>query len=98
MTADERRLLCPTCGMMIPIPDGTRPGDMFECPNCAGIMLRLGEKNGEEVLLPVQMISCPSCGERIPIDEETPVGTAVRHDGVDYVLTKEFGAFALEAV
>jgi hypothetical protein len=59
-------------------------------------MLRLGEESGREVLLAVQMISCPSCGERLPIDDDTPLGTVIRHDGAEFVLTREFGAFALE--
>ena len=57
-----------------------------------------GTKDGEEVLYVVQMVSCPTCGERIPIDDDTAAGTIVRHDGADHVLTKEFGAFALEAI
>lgn len=58
-------------------------------------MLRLGEAAGGEALRMVQMISCPGCGERLPIDDDTPPGAIVCHDGVDYTLTKEFGAFAL---
>jgi hypothetical protein len=59
-------------------------------------MLRLGEADGDEALRMVQMISCPSCEERLPIDDDTPPGTEIRHDGIAYVLTREFGAFALE--
>ncbi|HJP13968.1 MAG TPA: hypothetical protein QF533_06415 [Nitrospinota bacterium] len=70
---------------------------MFDCPNCAGIMLRLGEENGEDVLRAAQLISCPGCGERLPIDDDTPPGTLIRHDGAEFVLTKEFGAFVLES-
>lgn len=58
-------------------------------------MLRLGEAEGGKILRGVQMITCPGCGERLPVDEDTPPGTVVRHDEVDYTLTKEFGAFAL---
>ena len=58
-------------------------------------MLRLGEADGGEVISIVHLISCPSCGERLPVDDDTPPGGIVRHDGVDYTLTKEFGAFAL---
>ena len=46
----------------------------------------------------VQLVSCPGCGERLPIDDDTPAGAIVLHDGVDYTLTKEFGAFALVPV
>ena len=58
-------------------------------------MLRLGEVDGREALRMVQLVSCPGCGERLPIDDDTPAGATVSHDGVDYTLTKEFGAFAL---
>ena len=58
-------------------------------------MLRLGEAEEGEALRMGQMISCPGCGERLPIDDDTSPGTVVRHDGVDYTLTKKFGAFAL---
>ena len=98
MSAEERLLLCPVRRKMIPVLGGTKPGELIECPNCAGMMLRLFVEEGEEILRPVQLISCPGCGERIPIDEDTPAGTILRHDEKDFLLTKEFGAFALEAV
>ena len=98
MSAEERLLLCPACGKTITVPRGNQQFSLIECPNCAGIMLRLIEDGGEETLSVVQMISCPGCGERIPIDEDTPAGTILRHDEKDFLLTKEFGAFALEAV
>ncbi len=98
MTAEERRIFCPFCEKEIPMLAGAAEGDMIDCPNCAGIKLRLGTKDGKETLHMMQMVSCPTCGERIPIDDDTAAGTIVRHDGADHVLTKEFGAFALEAV
>lgn len=60
-------------------------------------MLRLGEADGREALNMVQLISCPGCGEQLRIDDDTPAGSIVSHDGINYTLTKEFGAFALVA-
>ena len=28
---------CPDCGALIELPEGTRSGDLVECPNCAGM-------------------------------------------------------------
>lgn len=94
----ERRLLCPGCGKMIPVPAGTAPGDLIDCPYCAGIKLRLALEGGSEVLRLVQMVTCPACGERFPFDDDTPAGTRVELCGRMFRLTREFGALALEPV
>lgn len=83
---------------MIPVPAETAPGDLIECPYCAGILLRLVIENGEESLRLVQLVTCPLCGERFPFDDDTPAGTIVELCGERLRLTREFGAFALEPV
>ncbi len=95
---EERRLLCPGCGKMVLVPAEVMPNDMIDCPNCAGIKLRLMIEDGKEVLRLVQMVTCPACGERFPFDDDTPAGTIVELCGEEFRLTKEFGAFALEPV
>ncbi|MEE9240155.1 MAG: hypothetical protein V3U53_03090 [bacterium] len=95
---EERRLLCPGCGKLISIPAAAGPGDLIDCPNCAGIQLRLAVEDGKEVLRLVQLVTCPACGERFPFDDDTSEGTLVELCGVEFKLTKEFGAFALEPV
>ncbi len=94
---EERRLLCPGCGKLISVP-AAGPGDLIDCPSCAGIQLRLAVEDGKEVLRLVQLVTCPACGERFPFDDDTPEGTLVELCGVEFKLTKEFGAFALEPV
>ncbi len=94
--SEERRLLCPGCGKMISVPAEIMPGDLIDCPYCAGIKLRLVIDDGKEVLRLVQMVTCPACGERFPFDDNTPAGTVVELCGQEFELTKEFGAFALE--
>lgn len=96
MSVDERRILCPGCGMKIPVPRSAKEGDLVECENCAGVKFRLGKEGGIEILRLVQLVSVPSSGERIPIDADTPEGTVIHHGGIDYRLTKEFGTFGLK--
>ena len=95
---EERRLICPGCGKLISVPAAAGPGDLIDCPNCEGIQLRLAVEDGKEVLRLVQLVTCPACGERFPFDDDTPEGTLVELCGVEFKLTKEFGAFALEPV
>ena len=95
---EERRLFCPGCGKLISVRAAAGPGDLIDCPNCAGIQLRLAVEDGKEVLRLVQLVTCPACGKRFPFDDDTPEGTLVELCGVEFKLTKEFGAFALEPI
>ena len=45
---EERRIFCTFCEKEIPVPAGTEEGDMIECPNCAGIKLRVPRKGTEK--------------------------------------------------
>ena len=92
----KRQVYCPGCTQTIEIPDGVEVGDLFECVNCAGVKLRLMEGEEGLSLKIVQMVACPGCGGKIPVDDDTPGGTTLSHDGEDFHLAKEFGAFTLE--
>lgn len=96
MSVDERRILCPGCGMKIPVPWDAKEGDLIECENCAGVKFRLDKEDGADILRIVQLVSCPICGEHVPVDDDTPEGAAVFHGGARFLLRKEFGAFSLE--
>lgn len=97
MTNDKkRRIYCPGCEQMIQVPDGVEVGDLFECANCAGVKFRLAEGKDGFSLKIVQMVACPGCGEKIPVDDDTPEGTVLSHDGKNFRLAKEFGAFILK--
>lgn len=96
MSAGGRKLFCPGCSSLIPVPNGAKPGDLIACENCAGARFRLVVEGGKEVLRLVQLVSCPACGEPVPVDDDTPEGTHVEHDGRRFRLVREFGAFSLE--
>lgn len=96
MSGEARRISCPGCGMKIPVPRDAEEGDLIECENCAGVKFRLGKEGESDILRLVQLVSVPSSDERIPIDADTPEGTVIHHGGIDYELTKEFGAFGLK--
>ena len=83
--------------MDIPVPWDAKGGDLIECGNCAGVLFRLSEQDGGDILRLVQLVSCPFCEETIPVDDNTPLeGAILCHGGVEFTLTKEFGAFSLE--
>jgi len=75
-----------------------KEGDLIECENCAGVKFRLCIETGKEVLRLVQLVSVPSSDVKIPVDDNTPEESIIVHDGKQYKLTKEFGAFSLEPV
>lgn len=87
---------CPDCGETVPVPAGARPGDLVDCPNCAGFALRLREEGGRWTATIAHRVSCPGCEETIVLPEGARAGTRVRCCGRDYRLTFEYGAFALE--
>lgn len=82
--------------MDIPVPWDAKGGDLIECENCAGVLFRLSEQGGGDILRLVHLVSCPFCEETIPVDDHTPEETVTRHGGAEFTLTKEFGAFSLE--
>lgn len=41
------------------------------------------------------MVTCPSCGERIALRENARPGDTLRCCDTDYVLTLEYGSYAL---
>ena len=82
--------------MDIPVPWDAKKGDLIECENCAGVLVRLTGDGGQDALRVVQLVSCPFCEERVPVDDDTPGETVIRHGGAEYTLTKEFGGFSME--
>jgi ssDNA-binding Zn-finger/Zn-ribbon topoisomerase 1 len=57
------KVRCPDCGEMVELPQTPRDGDLVECPNCAGHLLRLREEKGEWVATLAHRVSCPDCRE-----------------------------------
>lgn len=87
---------CPDCDALIDLPAGVRPGDVLDCPNCAGHALRLREAAGRWSATLAHRVSCPHCDEVLTLPEDTKPGDLVSCCGQTYRLTFEYGAFAAE--
>jgi hypothetical protein len=81
---------------MIELPDGVRSGDVVECANCAGHVLRLAEREGRWVATLAQRVSCPRCDRVVTLPEDAKAGDTIECCGRRYRLTYEYGAFAAE--
>lgn len=92
-----RTVRCPDCGLQVEIPRGVGMGERFECPNCAGIFLRVAQRgDGVPVAERVYVVTCPACEREIELNLEAKAGDVVRCCGVDWRLTYAFGSYALE--
>lgn len=89
---------CPDCGALIELPEGTRSGDLLECPNCAGHALRIREGADRWFATLAHRVSCPGCDEVMTLPDGVKPGDTVRCCGQTYRLTFEYGAFAAEEV
>ena len=87
---------CLDCGAFIELPEGTRSGDLIECPNCAGHALRVREDSGGWSATLAHRVSCPTCDEVITLPDDVKPGDTVRCRGRPYRLTFEYGAYAAE--
>ena len=88
---------CPDCGMAVPLPGGARPGELVECPHCAGLMLRLKGGPWAWTATIAHRVSCPSCDQPIVLPEGSRRGDVIECCGRRWQLTFEYGAFAAEA-
>jgi uncharacterized paraquat-inducible protein A len=89
---------CPDCGALIELPSRVKSGDLVECPNCAGHLLRVREDADAWSATLAHRVSCPECDELLTLPEGARPGDLVRCCGRDYRLTFEYGAFAAEEV
>ena len=87
---------CPDCGEVVEVPRGAEPGDVTECPSCAGHALRLTRTGGHWAATLAHRVSCPACNETLPLPEDAKAGDPVECCGRRYRLTFEYGAFAAE--
>ncbi|MFQ5853316.1 MAG: hypothetical protein ACE5JU_22380 [Candidatus Binatia bacterium] len=88
-------ILCPGCGEKVSL-QGLKVGDRIDCSNCADLALRVEERDGNYLLVEIPKVSCPSCDRVMEIPDGLGPGDTMKCCGKDYVLTYEFGAFALE--
>ncbi len=89
-------LCCPDCGALIDLPTGVQPGDLVDCPNCAGHALRVREDAGRWSVTLAYRASCPDCNQVVTLPEDAKPGDTILCCGQTYRLTFEFGAFAAE--
>jgi ribosomal protein S27E len=68
---------CPDCGAVIELPREVRPGDLVECPNCAGHALRVREEGGHWLATLAYRVSCPDCDDVMTLPENLKVGDTV---------------------
>jgi hypothetical protein len=85
---------CPDCGALVELPEGSRSGDLIECPNCAGHARRVREEGGGWSATLAHRVSCPACEEVITLPDDVKPGDMVRCCGRTYRLTFEYGAYA----
>jgi hypothetical protein len=87
---------CPDCGANVALSPGMRPGDLVDCPNCAGHALRVRASGTGWTASLAHRVSCPACEAVIPLPESARAGDLHEHCGRRYRLTWAHGAFAAE--
>lgn len=87
---------CPDCGALIELPPSVRSGDLVECPDCAGHLLRVQGDAGLWSVTLAHRVSCPNCDELLTLPDDAKHGDLINCCGRDYRLTLEYGAFAAE--
>jgi hypothetical protein len=87
---------CPDCGDLVEVPEGSCSGDLVECPNCAGHLLRIRQAGDGWVATLAHRVSCPACEELLTVPEDAKAGDVIECCGRRYRLTFAYGAFAAE--
>lgn len=87
---------CSDCGTPVDLPVNVRSGDVLECPNCAGHLLRIHCVDGTWAATIAHRVSCPDCDQMLTLPDDAKPGDLVNCCGRDYRLTFEYGAFAAE--
>lgn len=92
------KVRCPDCGELVELSQGVRSGDLVECPNCAGHVLRVREEGEAWVATLAHRVSCPDCEGLLTLPEGAKAGDLIECCGRGYRLTFEYGAFAAQAL
>jgi ribosomal protein S27E len=87
---------CPDCGEVLPVPPGAQAGDILECPNCAGHVVRLTSEDDQWNAKLAYTVSCAACEMALILPEGAKAGDPLACCGRRYRLTFEYGAFATE--
>ena len=91
-----RTVHCEGCDQEVVVPDSAGTGYRLDCPNCAGVTLRLAERDGQLVAVAVKKVSCPDNDEVIELPDDARAGDIVACGGRRYRLTYEWGSFSAE--
>ena len=83
---------------MVAVPADAEPGDLVDCPNCAGHALRVTREDKHWVASLAHRVSCLTCNEVQTLPEGAKAGDVVACCSRRYRLTFEYGAFAAEEV
>ena len=74
---------------------GIASGDMFDCPNCAGLTLRAEEHHGVWTVHEAKKASCPIGNEPVFLPDDVQPGDIIECHGAKHRVTYEFGSYAL---
>lgn len=89
---------CPECGQALEVQPGAKAGDLIDCPFCAGLSLRLSERERTWTATIVKKASCVLCDKVLILPDDVKPGDVVECCGVKQRVTYEYGAYALEKV
>jgi len=78
------------------VPDSVQPGDLVDCPNCAGHALRVRREGRGWSASLAHRVSCPACEQLITVPARARAGDTIECCGRRYRLTFEYRAFAAE--
>jgi len=88
-------VVCPGCGETVSLA-GLKAGDRIDCSNCANLTFRVKKRGVVHYLEEIPKVSCPSCDRVMEIPEGLGPGDSLKCCGKEFILTYEFGAYALE--
>ena len=89
---------CEGCDQEVAVPDDAGSGFRFDCPNCAGVTLRLAMREGQLDAVAIKKVSCPHCDVVIELPDDARAGDIIVCGDRRYRLTCEWGSFAAEPV
>lgn len=88
------KILCPSCGKHIELGPAPRKGERFVCMSCAG--MEFTWTGGRLTAIP--KASCPVCENVVELPEGVKPLDRFPHCGKTFVVTLEFGSYALEDI
>jgi len=91
------RVTCPGCSEERDLGTEVQVGDILTCDACAGVRFRLVQEGGVHALRVVPEASCPQCDAVVQLSDTVQPGDIVSHCDRDFVVTYDYGSYALES-